>query len=103
MAAKQLQSDERERLLNRYVSALGRGDLDGVGAILKVAETDAELEREILKKNEAFATSQEIEEQLREYYGNPCDCAHPETCGRYHDPLTTRIVAVMNRDRTPEE
>ena len=45
---------ELEKLLFRYSCALEEGDFETVGAVLKVAQGDAELERMILELNQAY-------------------------------------------------
>jgi len=45
---------ELEKLLFRYSSALEEGDFETVGAVLKLAQGDAELERMILELNQAY-------------------------------------------------
>lgn len=41
---------DRNKIANQYRAALEDGDLDRVGQILKLAETDAELEALLLKE-----------------------------------------------------
>ena len=46
----------RERTLNRYITALEKGDLDALGDIMKRAERDALLEAMILELHESYQT-----------------------------------------------
>jgi hypothetical protein len=50
----------RERMLNRYITALEKGDLDALGDIMKRAERDALLEAMILELHETYQTDEQF-------------------------------------------
>ncbi|MDD5368545.1 MAG: hypothetical protein PHQ40_05635 [Anaerolineaceae bacterium] len=45
----------RDRAIDQYVRALDTGDLDGVLAVLQLAQVDAELDRQLMEINQAYA------------------------------------------------
>lgn len=45
---------DREKAIHQYVTALDRGDMEGIGAVLKAAEKDPKLERIIREVNLAY-------------------------------------------------
>lgn len=52
---QQLFSLRREQAIHRYVRAVDAGDLEEISAVLRQAETDAELDRLIIEINQSFA------------------------------------------------
>lgn len=54
------QEVEREKAIFQYVTALDRGDMNGVGEVLEAALTDPELERIITEINVAYQQEEQI-------------------------------------------
>lgn len=52
--------DEREKAIFRYIQALDRGNIEGLGAVLEVALNDPELERIIREINIAYQEEEQI-------------------------------------------
>lgn len=52
--------DEREKAIFRYIQALDRGNIEGLGAVLEVALNDPELERIIREINLAYQEEEQI-------------------------------------------
>lgn len=51
---------EREKAIYQYVTALDRGDIEGIGAVLKAAEKDPELERIIREINLTYHKEEQV-------------------------------------------
>jgi hypothetical protein len=60
-------SDERDILIGQYVSAVNRGDLDGVAAVLASANDDPELDRLVSEVNTALYEATPRARTLKEY------------------------------------
>src|SRR4051794_32620266 len=63
----------REKALSRYLSALEKGDMDTVIAVLELSAQDAELEKMIFTLHESYATEEEFLAVLQEEHGMEFD------------------------------
>lgn len=51
---------EREKAVYQYVTALDRGEMEGIGAVLEAAENDPELERIIREINLTYHKEEQV-------------------------------------------